>query len=181
MTNLNSMLKSRDITLPKMVHLVKAMVFLVVTYGCESWTLKKAEHQKIDAFELWCPLDWKEIQPVHPKGVQYWVFIGRTAAKAKHQYSGYRMWRIDSLEKTLMLGNIESGRRRDDRGWRWLDGITDLMDMSLSKLQEMAKDREGWCAAIHGIKKRWTRLNDCTIQPSSWSNSHIHIWLLKKS
>ena len=122
MTNLDSILKSRDITLLTKVHTVKAMVFPVVMYGCESWTIKKAERRRINAFELWCwrtlesPLDCKEIQPVHPKGDQSWVFIGRTDAEAKLQYLSHLMRRVDSLEKTLMLGGIGGKRKRDDRG-----------------------------------------------------------------
>ena len=131
MTNLGSILKSRDITLPAKVRLVKAMVFPVVMYGCESWTVKKAERQKIDGFELWflektleSPLDCKEIQPVHPKGDQSWVFIGRTDVEAETPVLGHLMRRADSLEKTLMLGKIEGRRKRGQQRMRWLDGIT---------------------------------------------------------
>ena len=133
MTNPDSILKSRDITLPTKVRLVKAMVFPVVMCGCESWTVKKAEHRRNDAFELWCwrrlesPLDCKEIQPVHPKGDQSWVFIGKTDARAKLQCFGHLMRRVDSLEKTLMLGGIGGRRRRGRPRMRWLDGITDSM------------------------------------------------------
>ena len=157
MTNLDSIFKSRDITLPTKVRLVKAMVFPVVMYGCESWTVKKAERRRIDAFELWC---WRRLLRVPWTARSPGISLEGMMPKLKLQYFGHLMQRVDSLEKTLMLGGIGGRRRRGRQRMRWLNGITDSMDMRLSELQELVTDREAWRTAIHGVTKSWTRLSD---------------------
>ena len=174
MTNLHSIFKSRDITLPTNVHLVKAMVFPVVMYRCESWTVKKAERRRIDAFELWC---WRRLLRVPwtarrsnqsvLKEISPGCSLAGLMLTLKLQHFGHLMWRVDSLEKTLMLGGIGGGRRRGRQRMRWLDGITDPVDMSLSKFWKMVKDTEVGHAAVHGVTKSQTWLSNWIQQKCS--------------
>ena len=182
MTNLDSILKSRDITLLTKVHLVKAMVFPVIMYGCESLTLKKAERWRIDAFELWC---WRRLLRVFwtarrsnqsiLKEISPGISLEGMMLKLKLQYFGHLMRRVDSLEKTLMLGGIGGRRRRGRQRMRWLDGITDSMDVNLSELRELVMDRKASHAAVHGVAKSQTRLSDWT--ELNWTVSHPGIFI----
>ena len=192
MTNLDSILKTRDIILPTKVLLVKAMVFPVVMYGCESWTIEKPECWRIDSFKLWC---WRRLLRVPWTARRSNQSILREISpgcsleglmlKLKLQYSGHLMWRNDSMEKTLMLGKIED-RRRGQQRMRWLGGIIDLMDVSLSKLQELVMDREACCAAAHGVTKSWTRLRDSGTK-LNWTSflvstlSYASVWFLHQN
>ena len=193
MTNLDSILESRDITLPTKVHLVKAMVFPAVMYGCESWTVRKAEHQRIDAFELWCwrrllrvPLTARRSNQSILKEISPGCPLEGLMLKLKLQYFGHLMRRADSFEKTLMLGKIEGRRRRGRQRMRKLDSITDWMDMGLGGLRELVMEREAWRALVHGVAKSqiwlsdWTELNNCGLSKTSKGHSWERVWGMQR-
>ena len=184
MTNIDSIFKSRDITLLTKVHLVKAMVFPVVMYGCESWTIKKAEHWRIDAFELW---HWRRLLRVPwtarrsnrsiPKEISPEYSLEGLMLKLKLQYFGHLLWRADSLEKSLMMGKIEGRRRRGQQRMRWLDSTTDSLDMNLSELREIVEDRGAWRAAVHGVTKSWTTNGVTIIRSVCWEHFHLQFFV----